>query len=227
MIRKNLINCNLIREDISAKSHFDSSVQSFRPDLESCPLCKAKGALVPHAYYERFIIDFHDNRRREDCIKIPRFICSSCMHTHALLPDPIIPYKQYTLLFIIRVLSLRYLHVLTIDSICKNYGVTPATFQRFVKLYEGHRQEWEGLLLSSSRKIKDSLLDLVSRNPYAVFAIDFFKSTGISFLQSHKNPSHSKRKEKIPDSVFHPPHDLGMVGTRPARYDDFIGGKSS
>ena len=220
MIRKNPINCNLIREDISTKLLFEASLQDFNPVFEVCPFCNARGFLAPHAYYNRYIIDFIDHKRREDQIVIPRYICSSCGHTHAVLPDPIIPYKHYSLLFIIRVLSLHFLHLLTLESICESYGITPTTFQRFKNLYDEHRREWEGLLLSSSRKIKDSLLDLVKRTPFSEFAVLFFKSTGNSFLQTHKNPTLSPRKKKKEDSSFHPPHNLRLVDASLPRYDE-------
>lgn len=220
MIRKNPINCNLIREDISAKSLFEASIRSFKPDLEACPACKAKGTLAFHACYGRYIIDIENCHRVENRISVPRYICSSCGHTHAVLPDPIIPYKQYTLLFIIRVLSLHFLHLLTIESICEKYDITTAVFQRFVNIYNEHRREWEGLLLASSRAIRDSLLDLVKRDPFSDFAIIFFRSAGISFLQSHKNPSHPSRKKKEKDLSFHPPHDMRMEPAFSARYDE-------
>ena len=63
MIRKNLINCNLIRVIKSGKVLFDEYMVSFRPETETCPNCKAKGRCRVFAYYKRYLIDFVDERR--------------------------------------------------------------------------------------------------------------------------------------------------------------------
>ena len=50
MIRKNSLICKLIRIKTSSKVLFDSYMDSFRPELETCPCCGAKGNCHIHAY---------------------------------------------------------------------------------------------------------------------------------------------------------------------------------
>ena len=210
MIRKNPDFGNLIRNKFSARSIIEDAIK-VNPGLEECPFCKCTGNFKPHASYGRYIIDIHEGERIEDRIIIPRLICSSCGHTHAILPDPIIPYKQYTLFFILHVLALHFIHLMTVERICNDYGISISTFCGFLEIYKDHRADWEGLLEAATRSIKDSLLDLMSRTPFSDLASVFFRSTGISFLQSHKNPAGSHRRLRAIYPSPPPPHDTGMV----------------
>ena len=73
-----------------------------------CPYCDSTD-LIKWGNYERNIIYLVNNKShsivikepRSRVIKIKRVKCKSCNHTHALLPEGIIPYKQYILKTII------------------------------------------------------------------------------------------------------------------------------
>ena len=210
MIRKNTDFGNLIRNKFSARIIIETAMQ-VNPGLEECPFCHCRGNLKPHASYMRYIIDIHEGKRLEDRISIPRLICSSCRHTHAILPDPIIPYKQYTLFFILKVLALHFIHLATVERICEDYGISISTFYCFLKVYSDHRADWEGLLEATTRSLKDSILDLLNRAPFSDLAYTFFRSTGISFLQSHKNPAFSHRNHDAMYPSPPPSHNTGMV----------------
>lgn len=170
---------------------------TFRPEMETCPLCKRTGDCHIHAYYNRYIIDFISGSPVVDQIRIPRIICS-CGHTHAILPDPIIPYNSYTLFFILRVLVEYFLKLKTVGRLCENFMIPATTLYRWICLYYNHRCEWQGLLTTVEKEILDSLNNLILKDPYSEFAIFFFQKTGRSFLQSHKNPTHSHRTAKPP-----------------------------
>lgn len=192
MIRKNLLKCNLIRNKFSARSYFDTCMESFHPEQETCPCCKRKGDCRIHAYYARHIVDFNRSRHDEHCIRITRVICS-CGHTHAILPDPIIPYKSYTLFFILRVVLVFYRHRLTIRRLCDLFQISESTLYRWLSLYARHREEWQGLLLVRTVDTLSSLALLRRIEPFSRFAIHFIQKTGVSFLQSHKNPALYRR----------------------------------
>ena len=192
MIRKNQLNCNLIRIKNSTKSIFDSCMESFKPEMETCPLCKRTGDCHIHAYYNRFIIDFISGAPVIDQIRIPRIICS-CGHTHAILPDPIIPYDSYTLFFMLRVLAEYHLRLKTVNKICEVFMIPTTTLYRWIHLYNDHRREWQGLLSSVEQDVLDSLKNLIRKDPFSDFATFFFQKIGKSFMQSHKNPTHSPR----------------------------------
>ena len=98
MIRKNSLFYKLIRIKSSSKLLFDSFMAGFRPEMESCPVCRASHSCTTHASYERNLIDFIQGRPVYHTIKVIRVICS-CGHTHAILPDLIIPYNTYGVFF--------------------------------------------------------------------------------------------------------------------------------
>ena len=202
MIRKNLINCNLIRMIKSGKVLFDEYMVSFRPEAETCPNCKAKGRCRIFAYYKRYLIDFVDGRPVVAQIRVLRVYCESCETTHAILFDPIIPYEQHSLLFILRVLAEHFLHRMTVEKICEVFEICISTFHRWKKLFEEHRREWQGTLSSIETNLIDALRTIARKEPFAAFALEFFKRTGVSFLQSHKNPARYRRCAGSVDSGF-------------------------
>lgn len=122
MIRKNLINCKLFRVKKSTKILFEECMASFRPEPETCPVCHCRGNCRIHGHYERYIIDFINEKPSVRKIRVTRVICS-CGHTHAILPDPIIPYASYSLFFILRVLLEYSMHRMTISGLCEKFSI--------------------------------------------------------------------------------------------------------
>lgn len=192
MIRKNPINCNLIRVNNSTKSLFDHFMSSFRPESETCPCCKRKGDCVVFASYQRYVIDYINDQVVTSSIEITRVRCS-CGHTHAILPDPIIPYDSYSLFFILRVLREHARHHGTVLELCERFCITPSILYRWKHLYQSHRAEWQGLLKTLEQSFLSSLDELMTIDPFSGIAIAFFRKTGLSFMQSHKNPTCSHR----------------------------------
>lgn len=201
MIRKNQINCKLIREKRPGKIIFKDCMDSFRPEAETCPYCGCKGELRVHAYYGRTLIDFIEGHPESIDICVCRLICDRCKSpsTHAILPDPIIPYCRHSLFFILRVLAEHALRLRSVERICEAFEISVKTFYRWQGLFEQHRSEWQGLLEAAESSVRAAILDLVRKEPFSLFAAAFFRKTGFSILQSHANPARSRR---IP---FHPP----------------------
>ena len=77
----------------------------FQPHLETCPICGSTGNCHIHDYYGRSIFDFQAGKREKSDLCVMRVFCDSCEHAHAILPDVIIPYSSYSLLFILRLLG--------------------------------------------------------------------------------------------------------------------------
>ena len=180
---------------------FKKHMSSIHPELEQCPYCGAKGECRIFAYYQRYLIDFVNGHPLVVQIRILRVICS-CGTTHAILPDPIIPYEQHSLFFILRVLAEYLFHFKTIEQICEAYEISTSTFYRWKRLYKDHRKEWQGTLAAIESSLRDSLLAVVRKEPFSLFAISFFKQTGFSFLQSHKNPTPYQRRAKPEEALF-------------------------
>ena len=131
MIRKNTIDCKLIVIKHSKKSGFDLIEQGLtRLSLEDeiCPSCGLKGSCHYHASYKRYLVDFKDGEPTYMQLTILRVICS-CGSSHAILSDPIIPYVQYSLFYILTVLAVYSCHIMTIEHICETYSITPNLFR--------------------------------------------------------------------------------------------------
>ena len=174
-------------------------MDAFQHETEYCPYCQSKGQMHIHAYYDRTIIDFIEGRPQKVHLCVCRLICDQCdpCSTHAVLPDPIIPYCRHSLFFILRVLAEHALHLRSVEKICEVYEISLRTFYRWQNLFNDHRSEWQGLLLSIQSSIKEAILDLVRKDPFSSFAAFFFLKTAISFLQSHSDPSRSLRRRFI------------------------------
>ena len=108
MIREKSLFCKLIHIKSSSKVLFDSFMAGFHPQLQTCPCCGTKGNCRIHAYYDRSLADFMGGAPVRHSLCIMRLICT-CGHTHAILPDFIIPYSGYGLFFILRVLAVYFL----------------------------------------------------------------------------------------------------------------------
>lgn len=195
MIRKNTLECKLFNLKISKISGFDIYADVLRHISlhdEVCPTCGLKGGCSFFGTYERYLIDFQDGMPCSRQLKITRVICE-CGHTHAILPDPIIPYLQYSLFYILLVLAIYSCHLLSIDRICEMFSITPTLLYRWKSIYEDHRSEWQGLLLSTSQDVRHSLYELSRKDGYGTFATSFISKTSFSLLQSHANPANCQR----------------------------------
>ena len=188
MIRKNALFCKLIRIKKSSKALFDSYMDSFRPERETCPICGSSLGCRIHAYYGRRIIDFIQGKTVMQEITVLRLVCDSCGHTHAVLPDLIVPYSSYGLFFILRVLAEAFLHCSSIESLCERFCITRNQFYKWKQLFFQQKQEWLGILEDSEASGPEFLLKIARLPEFSLFSGSFTDKTAYSFLQSHKNP---------------------------------------
>ena len=188
MIRENSLFCKLIRIKTSSKYLFDSFMAGFRPELQTCPCCGVKGSCSIHAYYDRSLVDFLGGKPLRHSICVLRLICS-CGHTHAILPDFIIPYSSYGLLFLLHVLAVYFLRPASVEKLCERFSISSKLLYRWLSLFNRQKEEWMGLL-SSLETSGLSFLNTLFRMPsYSVFASRFVRRFAVSFLQSHRNPA--------------------------------------
>ena len=192
MIRKNSLNCKLNLKNHSSKRRFDAFMKDFHPENERCPFCNAKGQCRVYASYERFIIDFSDDQVIYDSLVIKRVICS-CVHTHAVLPDFIVPYRQYSLPFILHVLMLYYTHSMTLEKIQDIFSVSPELLRRWRNVFGKHKDLWLGIVQSRSISFKVFLDQLLGLPIFSDFLHAFYLKTLLSFLQSHPNPANCRQ----------------------------------
>jgi hypothetical protein len=115
-------------------------------------------------------------------------ICSSCGHTHAILPDLIIPYSTYGLFFILRVIAEYLLRLSSVEQLCLRFGITHSMLYRWLRLFREHKALWLGALDSVETPDAVFLKRIISRK-YSPFASSFTRLTAFSFLQSHRDPA--------------------------------------
>jgi hypothetical protein len=148
----------------------------------SCPFCGAKNPnWTYHDSYSRYLIEFKNNAPVSYIIDITRIICSSCKHTHAILPEIIIPYSSYSLTFILSVLKDYYLKMKIID-ICEKYQISISMIYAWKSLFLQHKKLWLGIL----EDIYHNSLEFLSSIPKFNTSNElrqFFVQNGHSFLQ--------------------------------------------
>lgn len=165
---------------------FDEYINNLNTDALVCPFCGAKHALSPFASYKRHLVTYDNNEVHNNIITISRYICSSCGHTHAILPSVIVPYMSFSFKFIVSIIYDYLLHKFnSVETMCQYYCIAISTFYRILRKFKEHKQLWLGLL---ENKLTSNLSFLKNIMNYAFkeiehFLIEFFKKTASSFFQ--------------------------------------------
>ncbi len=182
--------CNL--KKFSALAFFTKSMAKINIYDYECPICHTKHPhWKKHEDYERYLVSYEDSHVVIYKVTIFRYKCSSCGHTHALLPESIIPYQSYSFLFILTVLSDYFMKSLTVEKICDKYEISVSTLYAWKKLFIKHKKLWLGLLKDAEMSVVD-FLDYLKK--YYLYQLkDFFLISGYSFMQgaSHFKNAHS------------------------------------
>ena len=108
---------------------------------------------IKHASYERSLVSFEKGRVVFPRQLVLRVICTSCQHTHAILPDVIIPYGSYSLSFNLHLMKEYYFHYLTVEKLCDRFCLSISTFYRLKHIYLSHRLLWLGSSLMKMHQI--------------------------------------------------------------------------
>ena len=160
-------------------------MKTFIPGLEVCPHCGSKGNCVSFAHYDRHLVDFIHGHVCNTPIRVLRVRCSSCQHTHAILPDVIVPYASYSLFFILRVLAEYFIHSLSVEALCFKFAISHSLLYRWLDLFYKNKALWLGALSDLQTLPFAFLLDLIILPLFSSFSKDFFLKTGASFMQAH------------------------------------------
>lgn len=182
-------------KNISAKDLFNKFMAEFEPNEHKCPWCNTKDPdWKKHAEYERWLISFEGGSTVTYRLVITRYKCSSCGHTHAILPESIIPYQSYSFLFIIAVMRDYYTRTITVADICAKYDISVSTLYSWKELFIKDKKIWLGLLEDayiSSLEFLNSFCDKSFRYDLK----EFFQIAGVSFMQGS---SHVKKACSAP-----------------------------
>lgn len=110
------------------------SEENFDPSVVVCPWCGHIGMRKLHQKYSRFIVDWVDGAPKDYSVEISCYVCTNpaCRRKQAYLPDAIVPYAQYSFLFIMQVLQVYYERMMTVDEICETFGITRRRVYRWV-----------------------------------------------------------------------------------------------
>lgn len=195
MIRKNSLFCKIIRIKKTSIQLFNEFMLSYSWKNETCPWCGSKGNCVSYGSYTRSIADFAHGKTVYGEISVLRLCCTSCGHTHAILPDVIIPYSVYGLFFILRVLAEYFLHLYTVEKLCARFDISVSMLYRWRDLFLSQKREWLGALVSAETTPSAFIKGICLLAQYsASFACRFVLLSARSFLQSHANPANYRQE---------------------------------
>ena len=188
MIRVKAILCKLNSLNLSDKSLINSYYSKFTPSDYSCPHCGGTGHFTYHSAYSRTMISFIASKRIESVVNIPRVICQ-CGHTHALLPDFLIPYGSYSLRFILIILQLFMSRHCNVADFCDKWQISISTIYHWKHLFIDHYNLWFSILNKIST-LKPEAFKIIQR--IAMLPALFFKRFNFSFLQARYKTSQSQ-----------------------------------
>mgnify|MGYP002624366049 CR=1 FL=1 len=169
-------------------------MEKFIPQTEACPFCGSSGYCRFFASYDRFLIDFINGHIHQRLVHIRRVKCEGCGHTHAILPDFIIPYCQYSLAFILQALRAYFTRFKPVRGLCEFFGISPQLLYRWILVYGRHKTWSLGTLASAETAPAAFLASVIRYDPIADFLAKFLSDTLFSFLQNHANPANCSRK---------------------------------
>lgn len=135
-------------------AYFLGDVQSYlalgrwRPPLpEACPRCGVEGCLVRHGSYSRYVGEGQPWLR----IRIPRIRCKACGRTFGVLPNFLVPRRQYSAGLIQWVLALRHQMGLSRRQIAACFQGVPAlsTCLAWLRAFGAKAHLWLSALLTA------------------------------------------------------------------------------
>lgn len=180
MIRGFSLLCKINFNQYSALDLFYFCMTMFNIHDYPCPSCSAKHPdWKRHARYERSLIGFEKGHPVYHQVTILRYRCLSCHSTHAVLPEFIIPFQSYSLLFILAVMKDYFIGTLTVEAICKKYDISVSTLYAWKALFLKHKKIWLGILQDAVTSPGQFLESLRARANLK----EFFHLATISFLQ--------------------------------------------
>lgn len=187
MIRDKAFYCKLFSQKDHPADRLDRFMKSFKPARATCPCCHAHGTCRSHAYYSRYLIGLVNGKPVCRRVKILRVFCTSCRHTHAILPDFIIPFRQYSLQFILKVLDDYFTHR-SPSRILREYEIDIRQLTAWRKLFQNHKAMYLGVLANKETTEQSFLSWIAKKDSLSDFLGRFYDTLKQSFLQSHANP---------------------------------------
>lgn len=123
-------------------------------------------------------MEWEGQRQISNTVTVPRYLCDSCGHTHAILPSCVIPYKSYSLRFVLMVLRAYFIRSVSVERVCEHYGITISMLYRWLHLFRQQKALWLGALENMS---VPSVPFIDSMD--GMFLKDFFLAFRFSYLE--------------------------------------------
>jgi len=183
MVRQKSIFCKLNSILKSDKEIFDAAIKAFLMCKTICPSCGAKGCCREHDNYYRLLITIEFGKRKKHYIEIPRIFCESCGTTHAILPDVLIPYRSYSLRFILFILAQYLQRDCTVEVFCEHWDIAIATLYSWKDIFLEHASLWLGKLAEAS-VLCEKTINHIRESEKSTH--DFFEKYKFSFMQYMK-----------------------------------------
>ena len=178
MIRLFYVLCKLNQVKFTDRQWFEWESGKMQTFSLSCPYCSAKEGLSSFGHYERYLVEWDGEQAVAHIILVKRYRCSSCGRTHAALSSCIVPYKSYSLRFILLVLRAYAIHKSSVEQICLRYGISVSTLYRWLALLKCQKALWLGVLEDAARDAEGFIDDMTG-----AFLQEFCHTFHFSFLE--------------------------------------------
>ena len=114
---------------------YSNTISNFNRTIQyACPCCHAKHSMTRHGYYHRYLIVMGNAGLEEAELDILRLRCSSCGHTHAILPGEIIPFSLYTFPAILWIVSEHIVNRKSILNVAEDSHTSYQVIYRILKM---------------------------------------------------------------------------------------------
>ena len=191
MLIKNSILVKLCSIRCSDMELYLNATKDIKVSKITCPCCKAPGQCEYISPYKRMMISAADDTPKVQCLSIKRVKCNSCGHTHAILPDILIPYGSYSIRFILIVLT-KYLQRMTSVAVfCDKWHIAVSTLYSWIHLFIDHYSSFVSALDRISSISEKEIASVVDHD---TFINAFFERFRFHFLQcktTSYSPPHS------------------------------------
>lgn len=177
MIRLFSVLCKLKDIKGSDKEWYEDATKAPLDPQTPCPFCQAKECLRLFGHYKRYLVEWDGHAQKTSTVTVSRYICDLCGHTHALLPSCIVPYRSYSLRFLLTVLRSYYTWAYPVEQVCSLYGITVSMLYRIVQLFGEQKALWLGVLEDRTVSSESFISHMDG-----VFVRDFFHAYRFSFL---------------------------------------------
>ena len=183
MIRLFTALCKSFLKELSEWQIFSESTDGFSHIGEVCPKCGAKGNLSGYGDYGRGLTSYEGGQIVYRLISVLRYLCASCKATHALLPDIVVPYSPYSLLFMLAALIAYYERSSTVAEVCSRFGIAVSTIYEWKDRIALHKDLMLGVLISRKQRSHSYILGILSSTDLSDTLRRFFRKYGFSFMQ--------------------------------------------